>query len=623
MAQDLCTRLLAQHASMPTSQGRLTVEEGLVLFTYMGTILLLICGPVHLPCWKPRWWTEKVVYAPVAGLVFVSLVNYFRGKRSSLVSPQAVTEMCQAKIPIILLIISFAYLSISLDISGFFNESAAYVVKAAKGDGRRLLVYIYCLCSFLTYFSSNDIVIISLTPLIVHIGDCSTIQDVVPLLITQFVAANTAAMGLLVGSPTNIILGDALDLSFGRYWVMMLLPTFVAVVVTLLMLLVVFVWYPMRGHVMVREFEMKTEEEREGNEREGEGETNEEMIVAVLVEEGVERGAASLNDELQKDNGTLGNNSQDPAAEAQAPSSASPPPPSSSSLSSSSQPISLMTQPRTRYAKVVVFALVLLLLSLSNFLRIELWTVSAISALIMLGIDLYICHCDKKSLLSFLGQVYARVPWAIAPFVLCMFILVRVLTDVGFTGRFAKVVISAAGPNVWTQSLVFGFVSSALVNILNDLPSSVLWANMLPALCTHYSPRSFQVVLHALLVGVNPGCYLTIIGKKRGGREGLEGGKEENGDRKGRRNMSLSHLHMEKEEDTEVDEISRRNASLSHTCTFLPQNKINRSLGWTDLAERHPFTTRLQALNCAQRLGLVVLWHAGPRPCCVKYLPGD
>ena len=216
MAEDLRTRLLAENASIPTRQGRLTVEEGLVLFTYLGTILLLICGPVHLPCWKPRWWTEKVVYAPVAGLIFASLVNYARCKRSSLVSPRAVTETCQAKIPIIVLIQSFAYLSISLDISGFFKESATYVVKAAKGDGRRLLVYIYILCSFLTYFSSNDIVIISLTPLIIHIGDCSTIRDVVPLLITQFIAANTAAMGLLVGSPTNIIFGDALHLSFAR-----------------------------------------------------------------------------------------------------------------------------------------------------------------------------------------------------------------------------------------------------------------------------------------------------------------------------------------------------------------------------------------------------------------------
>jgi len=599
MAQDVCTRLLVQNASIPTGEGRLTVEEGLVLFAYLGTILLMICGPVHLPCSRPRWWNEKVVYAPLAGLVFVSLVNYFRGKRFSLVSPQAVTDTCEAKIPIILLLISFAYLSISLDISGFFKESAAYVVKASKGDGRRLLVYIYCLSSFLTYFSSNDIVIISLTPLLLHLGDCTTIQDMVPLLISQFIAANTAAMGLLVGSPTNIILGDALDLSFARYWVMMLLPTFVAVVVTLLMLLVIFVWFPMRGHVMVREFEMKTE----GEVNEMERTTNVEMMmVAVeLVEGGAEGGAAAHNDDghdkenaqaLVVEANTL-EESQEPAAEVRAP----PASPLSISSSSSSQPSSLMTHPRTRYAKVVVFALVLLLLSLSKFLRVELWALSAISSLIMLGIDLYICHCDKKSLLSFLGQVYARVPWAIGPFVLCMFILVRVLTDVGFTGRFAEVMISAAGPNVWTQSLVFGFVSAGLVNILNDLPSSVLWANMLPALCTHYSPQSFQVVLRALLVGVNSGCYLTIIGKERGRGRGFRGKKGEDGDGIERRNACLTPAHF--------------------------YHKIHRSLGWTNLAERHPLATGLQPLNRAQRLGLVVLWHARPRPRCVEYVPGS
>lgn len=369
---------------------------------------------------------------------------------------------------------------------------------------------------------------------------------------------------------------------------MMLLPTFVAVVVTLLMLLVVFVWFPMREHEMPESFEMKTEGEA------SETEPNEEMMVAVeLVEEGGEGGAQPKEDEANAmvvESTTL-DDTQDRAAEAQ--SAASPPPPFS--FSPSSQPnnndntSSLMTHPLTRRAKVVVFALVLLLLSLSNFLRLELWAVSALFALIMLGIDLYIYHCDKKSLLSFLGQVYARVPWAIAPFLLCMFILMRVLSDVGFTGRFAEVMIGAAGPNVWTQSLVFGFVSSGLVNVLNDLPSSVLWANMLPELCTHYSPGPFQVVLHALLVGVNPGCYLTIIGKKGDGeREGREWRVE----------GAVFHLHI-----------------------YIYQN--HRRIGRAYLAERHPLATGLQALNRAQRVGLVFLWPARPRASHALYVPGN
>ncbi len=118
------------------------------------------------------------------------------------------TQTVAAKVSIILLILSFSYLSISLDISGFFRSAATYVVALAGGNGHRLLVYVYLFCSALTYFTSNDIVILSMTPLLMHVGDCSSIRDLIPLLVTQFIAANTASMGLLVGSPTNIILGE-------------------------------------------------------------------------------------------------------------------------------------------------------------------------------------------------------------------------------------------------------------------------------------------------------------------------------------------------------------------------------------------------------------------------------
>lgn len=207
----------------------------------------------------------------------------------SLTHKHTIIQTLAAKVPIILLILSFAYLSISLDISGFFKAAATYVVGLARGNGHRLLIYVYLLCSALTYVASNDIVILSMTPLLMHVGDCSSIRDAVPLLVTQYIAANTASMGLLVGSPTNIILGegvglgaldahmvvcdptsyrsidhvnqthqtgDAIKLSFARYWVLMLLPTFVAIASTLTMVLVVFVYLPTRGHCMPRHFTM-------------------------------------------------------------------------------------------------------------------------------------------------------------------------------------------------------------------------------------------------------------------------------------------------------------------------------------------------------------------------------
>jgi Na+/H+ antiporter NhaD/arsenite permease-like protein len=414
------------------------------------------------------------------------------------------------------LILSFAYLSISLDMSGFFKASAVYVVRMARGDGRRLLVYVYLLSSVLTYFTSNDIVIISMTPLIIHIGAHSTIHNVVPLLIAQFIAANTSSMGLLVGSPTNIILGDAMSVSFAEYWVLMLLPTAIAVVGTLLMLMVVFVWWPLRGNVMVKTFEIKTHDGVVAAAAaaaagggvddlfvEGSGEEEEGLVLGALA--GIAASPSRQEEGMDGDK-TSEKQQQDTVQEEK---KSLPPSPSSSSLK-------LMTSTKTRYVKVFVFFLVLILLAISSFIHMQLWVISAISAFAMLCMDLLICHRDGAHKLSYLHQVYQRMPWSIGPFVLCMFLLVRVLTKVGFTGRFAGLMIKAAGDNVWSQSLVYGYVSAILVNVLNDLPSSVLWSDALPFLCQHYSPRSFHVIVQTLLVGLNPGTYLTIIGALAG-----------------------------------------------------------------------------------------------------------
>jgi len=47
-----------------------------------------------------------------------------------------------------------------------------------------------------------------MTPLIIHVGSLAGITNIIPLLLTQFIAANTAVMGMFMGSPTNIILGE-------------------------------------------------------------------------------------------------------------------------------------------------------------------------------------------------------------------------------------------------------------------------------------------------------------------------------------------------------------------------------------------------------------------------------
>jgi arsenical pump membrane protein len=143
-----------------------------------------------------------------------------------------------ASVPI--LILSFAYLSISLDDSGFFNWCSLKLLRAGRGSGTRLIISLFLGVSLITLFTSNDIVVLTMTPILIYLGNNAKIRNLVPLLMTQFIAANTASMGLYVGNPTNIVIGNAVGMGFLEYARRMFVPTLVATGVSLALVLALF-----------------------------------------------------------------------------------------------------------------------------------------------------------------------------------------------------------------------------------------------------------------------------------------------------------------------------------------------------------------------------------------------
>jgi arsenical pump membrane protein len=142
----------------------------------------------------------------------------------------------------LLLILAFAYLSLSLDDSGFFNWCSLRIVRAGAGSGRRLLVWLFLGVSLLTFFTSNDIVILTMTPILIYAGRNAEIANLTPYLVCLFVAANTASMGLYTGNPTNILIGDAAGLDFVTYARRMFVPTVVATATTFALIVARFGW---------------------------------------------------------------------------------------------------------------------------------------------------------------------------------------------------------------------------------------------------------------------------------------------------------------------------------------------------------------------------------------------
>lgn len=142
-------------------------------------------------------------------------------------------------IKIILLFISMTVISISLDELGFFRYISRKVLNKTKGNQTSVFLSIYFLVAFLTVFTSNDIVILTLTPFIISYSKEAKVSPI-PYLVSEFFSANTWSMLFLIGNPTNIYLTQVYNIGFIEYLKVMFLPTVFSGLIELLLLYLLF-----------------------------------------------------------------------------------------------------------------------------------------------------------------------------------------------------------------------------------------------------------------------------------------------------------------------------------------------------------------------------------------------
>ncbi len=140
---------------------------------------------------------------------------------------------------ILTLFISLSLISIYLGDSGFFTYIAQKLFERNKGGAFKLFLTLYITVSILTLFTSNDIIILTFTPLICIFCKNAKISPV-PFLFGEFIAANTFSMGLIIGNPTNLYLAGSNFITFIEYIKVMFLPTLVSGVLTFFALLLIF-----------------------------------------------------------------------------------------------------------------------------------------------------------------------------------------------------------------------------------------------------------------------------------------------------------------------------------------------------------------------------------------------
>ena len=216
------------------------------------TIILIILSILLFPIIRigkikiSSYW----VIALIAAIILIltksvsmdSIVNSFTS--NSAVNP----------VKILVLFISMTILSIFLDEIGFFKFIAIKSTKLLNGSQIKLFLGFYFLISILTIFTSNDIIILTFTPFICYYSKNTKINPL-PFLISEFVAANTWSMALIIGNPTNIYLSGAFNITFLDYFTKMILPTLTAAITSLSILLLLF-WQKLKEPMQAFEQEI-------------------------------------------------------------------------------------------------------------------------------------------------------------------------------------------------------------------------------------------------------------------------------------------------------------------------------------------------------------------------------
>ena len=321
---------------------------------------------------------------------------------------------------ILVLFFSMTLISIFLDEFGLFQYLAHVAVKNAKGNQFVLFFSLYALVAGLTIVTSNDIVILTLTPFICFFCKRTHVNPL-PYLIAEFAAANTWSLMLIIGNPTNIYLATSAGIGFIDYVKVMILPTIGAGLVELLLLFLLF---------------------------------RKKLKVEITFE-----------------------NHREPAIE--------------------NIPMLIVG--------VCHLVVCLIFLVISSYLDFEMWLISLICSL-SLTLATWVVAMITKRNHFFIKMGVKRLPYALIPFFLSMFVIVVALNSQGISNQIAN--LFGENNTIW----IYGYTSFIACNIINNIPMSILYSN----LCSGLSGGNYISAIYATIIGSNIGAFLTPMGALAG-----------------------------------------------------------------------------------------------------------
>ncbi|KAF9155582.1 hypothetical protein BG015_009365 [Linnemannia schmuckeri] len=123
-----------------------------------------------------------------------------------------------------------------LDMTGVFQYAAFWISQRGGGSGQRVFLSFFLLSTVMSGLTSNDVVVLTMTPFLVYYSQAVDLLTPVAFLMAEIQTANIASMALYIGNLTNVVACQAYKISFLEYSAWMLLPCFVAIATCYIML---------------------------------------------------------------------------------------------------------------------------------------------------------------------------------------------------------------------------------------------------------------------------------------------------------------------------------------------------------------------------------------------------
>ena len=151
-------------------------------------------------------------------------------------------ETCQAltgNINVLLFFLGLMVVAAIAETAGIFNRVTTMAVALARGSGRRLLLIIFGIGTIITLLLSNDATALMLTPVVLIMAIRLNLNPLPYAFACAFIA-NAASILLPMANPVNLLAVDAFDLRLGDYLKHLLLPSLVAISITIGLFLFIF-----------------------------------------------------------------------------------------------------------------------------------------------------------------------------------------------------------------------------------------------------------------------------------------------------------------------------------------------------------------------------------------------